>query len=444
MKTLTIVRKTVNSRRCRGFTYAIMALALAGLLLISSLGAVAQTTITVALQWDTTIFNGVFPALAEAYKEIRPDVEIQYLPGWGGDKILTALAGGVLPDIVFGWGNSDEMREVFMPLDDMMARKGVRLDDYLVGSIGQMHIQGKTWVLQIFIDPNFPLIYNKSMFAEAGLNPDEPPKTVDEFDAVFPKLTRRDGAGNIVQIAMHTWLWRDSFQVFNALSLGSAFGATLWEGTESEGHLGLTSPQMAAAYEWLKGYEDQYYADAAGLPVEGWLGAMPQAQQAMTLTITPHLKHLQTVVPMADFGVAPPFHEENGGFQYPIWFGGWPAGVTTHSQHPDEAFDFLAFMSYSPEGQEILSRVGELFPSTKESPGFSALVEANPDWLNFINALKVSTLSPATYWLNLKWGDAFAHVNQRVFNEGIAPIIALAEAEEMLAIEAREKGLTVR
>ena len=432
-------------RRRHRYACVLTALIAASLLLLASPGGFAQekTTITVALQWDTTVFNGVFPALKEAYERIRPDVEIEYLSGWGGDKILTALAGGVLPDIVFGWGNTDRMREVFFPLDDMMARKGVRLDDYLVGSIGQMHIQGKTWVLQIFIDPNFPLIYNKTLFTEAGLDPNAPPRTVAEFDAAFPKLTRRNAEGDIVQIAMHTWLWRDSAQVFNALSFGSAFGATLWEGDENEGRLGLATPRMAAAYEWLKGYEDLYRADAMRLPHEGWLGAMPQGQQAMTLSITPHLKYLRNVLPVHEFSVAPPFHEENEGFEYPIWFGGWPAGVTTHSRHPEEAFDFLVFMSYSPEGQEILSRVGELFPATRESPGFTALVEENPDWLNFINALKISTLSPATYWLNIPWSEAFAHVNRRVFNEGVAPIIALQEAEEMLIIEAREMRLSL-
>ena len=438
-------RKLIRARR-RRFSFTFIALVVASVLLVANVGAFAQQkiTISVAIPWgDTTAFNGVFAALKEAYEEMRPDVEIEYLTGWGGDKTLAALAGGVLPDIVFGWGNTDEMREVYLPLDEMMARNGVRLDDYLVGAVGQMHIMGKTWVLQVFVDPNFPLIYNKTLFTQAGLDPEAPPKTVAEFDAMFPKLTRREADGRITQIAMHTWLWRDSYQGFNALTFGSAFGGTLWEGTETEGRLGLATPRMAAAYEWLKGYEDLYRADAASLSLSGWMGAMPQGHQAMTYSITPDLKRLKTLLPMHEFSVAPPFHEETQGFEYPVWFGGWPAGVSVHSRHPEEAFDFLVFMSYSPEGQEILARVGELFPSTKESPGFVALIEENPDWLNFINALKASTLSPATYWLNIPWGEAFAHVNHRVFNEGIAPIIALQEAEEMLIIEARELGLTI-
>ena|GEM_PF-1695927 len=425
-----------------------MALALFSVALLLPVTTYAQITLTVATPWgDTTAFNGVFPALVEAYKEIRPDVEIEFLWGWGGDKIIAALAGGVLPDIVFGWGNSDPMREVFMPLDELMERKGVRLEDYLIGSIGQMHIQGKTWTLQVFIDPNFPLIYNKTLFAQAGLDPNQPPTTVAEFDAMFPKLTKRDASGNMVQIAMPVWQWKDEYQVFNALTWGSAFGATLWQGSETEGRFGLTSPQMVAAYEWLKRHFDQYGADAANLVAPGWgsfMGRMMNGQQAMVLAITPHLKDLRRLAPGYEFTVAPPFHEEDGGFEYPIWFGGWSAGVTTQSKHPEEAFDFLAFMSYSPEGQEILARVGELFPATKESPGFTALVEETPDWLGFINALKVSTLSPATYWLNLDWGQVFADVNVRIFHEGIAPHIALAEAEERLRIEAEEElGLIV-
>lgn len=436
-----------SHRSRRVWFLVVLALALFSLVSIS-VAAQEKITLTVATPWgDTTAFNGVFPALVEAYQQLRPDVEIEFLWGWSGEKIIAALAGGVLPDIVFGWGNTDEMREVFMPLDELMERKGVRLDDYLVGSIGQMHLLGKTWTLQVFIDPNFPLIYNKTMFAEAGLDPNQPPRTVAEFDSMFPKLTRRDASGALVQIAMPVWQWKDDYQVFNALSWGSAFGATLWEGTEYEGRFGISSPQMVAAFEWLKSHYDQYGPDAVNLVPPGWggfVGRMINGQQAMVLAITPHFKELRRLAPNYEFSVAPPFHEEDGGFQYPIWFGGWSAGVTTQSKHPEEAFDFLVFMSYSPEGQEILARVGELFPATRESPGFSALVEETPDWLSFINALKVSTLSPATYWLNLDWGDVFAEVSHRIFNEGIAPHIALSEAEERLKIQARDElGLIV-
>ena len=157
-----------SHRSRRVWFLVVLALALFSLVSIS-VAAQEKITLTVATPWgDTTAFNGVFPALVEAYQKLRPDVEIEFLWGWSGEKIIAALAGGVLPDIVFGWGNTDEMREVFMPLDELMERKGVRLDDYLVGSIGQMHLLGKTWTLQVFIDPNFPLIYNKTYVRRSG------------------------------------------------------------------------------------------------------------------------------------------------------------------------------------------------------------------------------------------------------------------------------------
>lgn len=397
----------------------------------------AQTTLYVGMPWDTTIFNGVFVELAKAYQNHRPDVEIEFLSGWGEDKVMAGLAAGVLPDILFGWGNTPLFQQVFTPLDDMMARRGVYLEDYLPGSIGQMHIAGKTWTLQIFIDPNFPLIYNKTMFAEAGLNPDEPPTTVAEFDEIFPRLTRRGVDGQLVQIAMPPWMWKDDGRLFTPLTFGSAFGAELWEGDEDDGWFGLTSSRMVAAYDWLKDYHDQYAADAAGLVgsrFDDFKDRMVRGEQAMVLWVTPQLKELQTMAPSYEWGVAPPFYEENHGFRYPIWFGGWGAGITRLSDHQDEAFDFLVFMSYSDEGQEILARVGDLFPATKESPGFLALIEETPEWFDFINALKVSTLSPATYWLNVDWDKAFALVHQRIFNEGVAPIVALQEAQEQLEL----------
>lgn len=434
-------------KRQGAFYLGIVSIVIA-VLLLSSVAGFAKTMITIGVPWGNPKFdfNGVFTELQEAYTAINPDVDIVFLPAWDREKTIAAWAGGVLPDIIFDWGNNPQMREVFLPLDDLMAEKGVLLDDYLPGSVGQMHILGSTWTLQIFIDPNFPLIYNKSLFAEAGLDPEMPPATVAEFDAMFPKLTRRNAEGDIVQIAMPPWMWAFDRPLLNALTFGSAFGATLWEGSETEGRLGLTSPQMVEAYEWIKSYYDEYAVSAANLVPETFghvQGRMTNGTQAMYLWTTPELHLLRTNAPQYEWGVAPPFHKEDGGFEYPIWFGGWSAGVTRQSQNQEAAFDFLAFMSYSPEGQEILARVGELFPATKESPGFAALVETEPAWFNFIPAIRQSTLSPATYWLDLRWDAGFSVVSQRIFREGIAPIDALREVENWLRLDADELGVTI-
>lgn len=433
--------------RRKGMIWSICLVAVGFMLVAAGTPATGKTTITVALQWNTDVFNGVFPALKEQYEELYPNIEIEYLSGWGTERILTAAVGGALPDIVFGWGNTEAYQtQVFIPHDDLMARHGVSLADYLVGAANQMNIGGTTWSLQVFIDPNFPLIYNKTLFAESGLDPNSPPATVAQFDEMFPTLLRTDADGAITQIALPPWQWTHSHSTFNALTFGSAFGGTFWEGSDQEGRLGLTSPGMVAAYEWIKSYHDQYADAASDLIPRGFGGfveRLTEGQQVMATWITPLVKELSTLAPGYEFDVAPPFYEEQNGIPDPIWFGGWAAGVTRQSQNPDEAFQFLKFMSYDPEGQTILSEVGELFPSTVESPGFLILVEQNPVWYNFIPSVQASTLAPATYWLDLEWGKAFTEADRLIFDEGQSPHTALGIAQEMLELDAAEKGITV-
>jgi multiple sugar transport system substrate-binding protein len=60
------------------------------------------------------------------------------------------------------------------------------------------------------------LFYNKKAFKDAGLDPNNPPKTVEELVAAAEKTVKRDGSGNIVSAGMtldmggqdHQW-WRE-------------------------------------------------------------------------------------------------------------------------------------------------------------------------------------------------------------------------------------------
>ncbi|MFL4997714.1 MAG: extracellular solute-binding protein, partial [Microvirga sp.] len=60
------------------------------------------------------------------------------------------------------------------------------------------------------------LFYNKKAFRDAGLDPNNPPKTLEELVAAAEKTTKRDGSGNIVSAGMtldmggqdHQW-WRE-------------------------------------------------------------------------------------------------------------------------------------------------------------------------------------------------------------------------------------------
>ena len=63
---------------------------------------------------------------------------------------------------------------------------------------------GTLYALPIQIDPNFGLVWNKTLFAEVGLDR-VPPQTVQEFDEYFRILTKIGPDGIATSIGMVNW-----------------------------------------------------------------------------------------------------------------------------------------------------------------------------------------------------------------------------------------------
>ena len=51
------------------------------------------------------------------------------------------------------------------------------------------------------------LYYNKDAFKAAGLDPEKPPKTLEEIISLAPKLTKKDASGNATQSAIGMWAY---------------------------------------------------------------------------------------------------------------------------------------------------------------------------------------------------------------------------------------------
>jgi len=103
-----------------------------------------------------------------------PDV-MQFFYGWAdqfiGGNLIQPLSGEAFPP--------DEIEREFFSIVNAMKR-------------GDNYYGLPTAVRSL------ALFYNKKLFAEAGLDPDNPPQTLDEFVAAAEKIVQRDNAGNIV------------------------------------------------------------------------------------------------------------------------------------------------------------------------------------------------------------------------------------------------------
>src|SRR5574340_1680466 len=98
-------------------------------------------------------------------------------------KLLLATAGGAPPDVVGLWSNNMSNfadKQVLRPLDDLLARDHITRADYIPAyyDLGEYH--GHMYALPT-TPASVALHWNKQLFRQAGLDPERPPRTLEEL-----------------------------------------------------------------------------------------------------------------------------------------------------------------------------------------------------------------------------------------------------------------------
>src|SRR6266536_3408584 len=146
------------------------------------------------------IWEGYTEAEAKAFSHLVAEYEAQH-PGQkvsplfvNNDntlqKVLTAVRGGSPPDIAYLYGswapNVAQIPQV-ANLTQVVERPGVNWDDFWTGERAVATVNGKVIGIPAVVD-NLAVVYNKTLFAKAGLQPPGPDWTWQEFVADAKKL----------------------------------------------------------------------------------------------------------------------------------------------------------------------------------------------------------------------------------------------------------------
>jgi ABC-type sugar transport system permease subunit/ABC-type glycerol-3-phosphate transport system substrate-binding protein len=159
---------------------------------------------------------------------IRPWGGIQ-LPGGGGWRtpFMMALAGETAPDIYYAWFHviQNDIRQNFLyPLNEWVGEdlngNGLIDDDEALWDEWKRvpdlwrrvaTVDGKVYGIPVPTISYYGLIYRKDLVAQAGLNPEQPPETWDDFFYWCQKLTRPAEDGSRGQRAYaqfdFPWFW---------------------------------------------------------------------------------------------------------------------------------------------------------------------------------------------------------------------------------------------
>jgi multiple sugar transport system substrate-binding protein len=106
-------------------------------------------------------------------------------------KVLTAVRGGSVPDIAYLYGswapNVAQIPQV-ETLNSLVKQPGVNWNDFWVGERDVATVNGRVIGIPALVD-NLAVVYNKTLFAQAGLQPPDPGWTWNQFVADAKKLT---------------------------------------------------------------------------------------------------------------------------------------------------------------------------------------------------------------------------------------------------------------
>lgn len=282
-----------------------------------------------------------------AYQEEHPNVTFEAVLQ-STDSLIPAFQSAAAaqegPDIQYFWGGVWTLEPAWggalVPVDDLIPAD--ELDHYINNF--ERTYDGKIWGVPWYLSGN-PFVYNPELFTQAGLDPNNPPKSWEELIDACGKLK----ASGVVPIAgglkdgwFGGWLFsilarqpHDSEKAFMEAAVGNAK---------------FTDPQFVEWWSRLQELKDAgcWNEDINSLDYQQGQDLFVQGQAAMIFGNDTFLKGWADTMTWDKIGVmmVPKYATGKLADTYVVTAQGW--GITSWSQHPQEAADFLVYM-HTPE-----------------------------------------------------------------------------------------------
>ncbi len=407
-----------------------------GLLLIIALptaSAQDATTLKVWITWgdNPAQLQDLFNQYGTAH-----GVTVEVNAPVDADKVIAGLSGSEPPDILITGGpdntGSWAREDLVAPLNDLMAAAKIDTTDMFQAPLGQCDYKGTYYCLPWGTD-TYALYWNKDLFENAGLDPDTPPKTLEELADFADKLTNVDADGTVTQVGfIPDFSW-------SHLSLYARMFGGYWysdDGTK----MTLTSQPMVDALKWEQQFYTKYGIDQV-LRFTSALGGYMSPDQGfyagkIAMMVDGEWQtgpnFIQQFKPELYYGVAPfPYpadHPERKGMSV---LEGTVVMIPSGGAHKDMAADLLAWMM-SPQvlADEMVANFN--LPTTKASAEDPRFHESDKFGV-FLDLMNDPNASTGIYTaLNSEVNTALGQIEEQVLHAGADPLPLLQDAQTQL------------
>ncbi len=358
---------------------------------------IADPTKPVTISWATWV-NTDTPFWKDAvakFEKTHPNIKIEIQAVTSDDmfdKLLAQIAAGNPPDTAYvsDWmTGSLAQNDGLLALTDYLPKsKVIDLNDYVPAFLEPAKFEDVQYGLP-FASETTGLFYRTDRFKEAGLDPNKPPTTWDEFQQYAEKLTDRDNAkyGYAVfapeaAYYFYPWLWQAGADQLNPDDPNDV----VWDSPEGQ--------KAANFYVNLA-----KYSPADLLNATSWDGRVPFANGdvAMYMAGTWFAGTLMTEFPDATGKwAAAPLPTDK---RCATTIAGDHLVVFKATKNPDAAFKWIEFLS-SPQNMVGYNlgepdQPGTLLPPRQSLLDDPALYQSRPYMTGFKDNMKCAYVPPA-------------------------------------------------
>ncbi|WP_136054196.1 ABC transporter substrate-binding protein [Microbacterium sp. K24] len=351
---------------------------------------------------------------AARFNESQDEYEVSYVPQeLVEEKLLTALAGGQVPDVVL-WDRYQTAlyapKGALAPIDEFVEKDDVDTSMFYEPALGEMTVDDTLYGLPLLVD-NRSLLYNKTLLADAGV---EPPTNWDELKTAAEALAVSDG-GKLTQAGMDL----SDPGLFN-MYLAQAGGQLL---NDDQTKTAYNSSEGIEVLEFWKSLLD---ADVYEQGFGDTGDSFAESKTAMKLDGPWALSTLDKVDGL-EYGVVPPPAGPDG--DTGAYMGGFGLVIPEGAKNAEGAWEFMKWWTTEAENGVAFGEIAGWIPANIEAANDPYFTE-NEHYSAFIETMNYAQARPNVKGYSDVDGKALVPALERFLSGEISAEQALKEAQE--------------
>ena len=249
--------------------------------------------------------------IAEFHRD-HPDIVVQSIvQPWDrrDELVATALASGRPPEVLMATRQEIvrfASEGLIVPITKYVREDNLDLERFYKSEIQTMWWDGELYSMPMPTAGGETglMFYNRDLFQQAGLDPDSPPKTWQELDAVASKLDRRAGNGGIELMGVDIGVSGLEFIAWLYTNNGRLY-------SEDLKRVEFNSEQGVETLQWMLEFVQRHYGGVQNhadflASTSGETGEDPfyQGRMGVTFRNVSTFFHIENLAPDLDYGVA--------------------------------------------------------------------------------------------------------------------------------------------